>query len=244
MLFSDAKVAEYINSNFEPVWESVRPVPTLRLDFGNGTVVTRTLNGNIATYVCTPKGEVLDVLPGIYTPTVYLQQLDQFRLLAGHVKSAPLIYSAFAAQSYYGLLCAYHQSRAAALKKNEASPQFIELNGLDVGKARIERATKTILVLPGGGPRTLRDAAAKGPAPKFHRKEDLRSWDALVKDTEINENVRRLQVHERLAKIGTVRPNDLTKWLYKEVLNADLDDPYLGLGKVLFESYVFEEGTK
>jgi hypothetical protein len=27
--------------------------------------------------------------------------------------------------------------------------------------------------------------------------------------------------------------------MYKEVLNADLDDPYLGLGRVLFANYPF-----
>ena len=34
-----------------------------------------------------------------------------------------------------------------------------------------------------------------------------------------------------------MHPDKLTKWLYREVLHADLDDPYLGLGKALFENY-------
>jgi hypothetical protein len=31
----------------------------------------------------------------------------------------------------------------------------------------------------------------------------------------------------------------VTKKLYKEVLHADLDDPYLGLGPTLFAGYPF-----
>ena len=40
------------------------------------------------------------------------------------------------------------------------------------------------------------------------------------------------------------QPAALTKWLYKEVLHADLDDPYLGLGPALFASYPFAKEDK
>jgi len=63
----------------------------------------------------------------------------------------------------------------------------------------------------------------------------------LAADTEQNELSRRLQSHEALAKSGMVRPAEVTKWVYKEVLHADLDDPYLGLGNLLFASYPFKD---
>ena len=53
----------------------------MTIDFGNGHTVTRTLHGNVATYVCDADGIVYDVLPGIYTPAEYRRQFDQFRLL-------------------------------------------------------------------------------------------------------------------------------------------------------------------
>ena len=46
---------------------------------------------------------------------------------------------------------------------------------------------------------------------------------------------------------GMVRPEKVLKPIYKDVLHADLDDPYLGLGKELFASYPFakeDEGPK
>ena len=74
MLFSSETVAKAIN-------KSVRPVPIVTIDFGNGHTITRTLHGNIATYLCNANGTVFDILPGIYEPTEYLKQLNQFTLL-------------------------------------------------------------------------------------------------------------------------------------------------------------------
>src|SRR5436190_24116744 len=60
----------------------VRPVPLIRIDFGNGQVTTRTLHGNVASYVCGADGKVVDILPGIYTPAAYTQALEQPRTFA------------------------------------------------------------------------------------------------------------------------------------------------------------------
>ena len=63
--------------------------------------------------------------------------------------------------------------------------------------------------------------------------------DRLVIDTRINEQHRRIQIHQYILQKGLTTPDDMHKWLYREVLHADLDDPYMGLGKVLFENYPF-----
>ena len=83
MLFSNSEVAQFIDATFEPVWESVRPAPLVTIDFGNGHQIVRTLQGNVATYVCDADGMVYDILPGIYTPKPYREQLT---LLAALVK--------------------------------------------------------------------------------------------------------------------------------------------------------------
>ncbi|MFP6614277.1 MAG: hypothetical protein VB835_18350 [Pirellulales bacterium] len=83
-------------------------------------------------------------------------------------------------------------------------------------------------------------------------KNRLARWHILAKDTAINESIRREAIHrymiERSLKFdsdnpGLLMPRNVTKWLYREVLNADIDDPYLGLGKVLFASYPFKDAT-
>jgi hypothetical protein len=63
----------------------------------------------------------------------------------------------------------------------------------------------------------------------------------LALDAQTNELIRRKTIHEHLARAGVVRPEDIKKWLYKEVLHVDLDDPMLGLGGMLNENYPFTE---
>ncbi len=229
MLFSQKNVADFISYYFEPVWETVRPVPIVKIDFGNGKEITRTLHGNIATYVCTAEGQALDVLPGIYTPNVYLERLNQFRLLALYVDQQ--------GKEKRGVVLAdYHRVQGEALKKSEP-PAFLMPEVRDVGKTiAIERNLKIVLA-PGV------KAAGEVPALKEELKldsaDDLANWKVLAEDTKINESVRRRQIHELLAGVGLVKPEALKKRIYKEVLNADLDDPYLGLGEVLFANYPF-----
>jgi hypothetical protein len=232
-LFSQDAVADFINANFEPAWEMVRPVPVVHIDFGNGKVLTRTLHGNILTSVCTADGQLLDALPGIYTEATYVDRLDQFRLLARYVASQPPDQRA-------ARLCDYHQRQAEALKKNETPERFVlKRRVAPLTKARIETPVEVVLQAAPGPPAR---EEAKAPAAA----EDIGRWKELAEDTALNESTRRLQIHQMLAEVGLAAPEKVTRPIYKDVLHADLDDPYLGLGKVLFDSYPFakEDGVR
>ena len=237
MLFSDERIAQFINSAFEPVWESVRPVPTVRIDFGQGKAITRTLHGNIATYVCSADGQVLDILPGIYAPSAYLDRLSQFLLLANYVERADQPVN-------QPLLIAYHHRQAHDLKETGKPARLVAIRRADISKSSIERGVKTI-IMPGQPPQgVISPGAGKVTTlglPGFDGPEQLANWKALAEDTETNETVRRRQIHEWLAASGPVSPNAVKRWLYRVVLHADLDDPYLGLGQVLFANYPFKE---
>jgi hypothetical protein len=235
VLFSNEQVAAFISANFEPVWQTVRPVPLVHIDFGNGIQVTRTLHGNIATSVCTADGLVLDILPGIYEPRTYLDRLQQFRFLENYARQARQ-------QGNLGaVLQAYHQKQAEALRKKQNPDRFV--NVAPISKRMIEGGIKAILV-----PATQKNGPTAGIGPgaagaaqglSFSSPQELAAWKALAQDTEVNETTRRTQIHDLLAKAGLVRPDKILKPLYKDVLHADLDDPYLGLGSVLFAGYPF-----
>ena len=231
-MFSREDVASFINENFEAVWLSVRPVPIVRIDFGNGTVVTRTLHGNIATYVCAADGSVLDILPGIYTPDVYVARLDQLRLLATYVDQNR-------EESRQLRLARYHQIQADALNKNQAGPRFARTAG--ISKAVIEKGAEIALV-PAATVTDERGADRSGPAraaPPPGLSDDADIWKLLVEDTRQSENIRRRQIHELLARGEPVRPEQIVATVYKDVLHSDLADPYLGLGQALFARYPF-----
>ena len=232
MLFSQERVADFINQSFEPVWQSVRPVPIVRIDFGNGNVLTRTLHGNILTSICTSDGFVVDALPGIYTETEYLSQLNVLRTVANNAQASP--------QARRDLLVrAYHRGQAEALK-NKGKPgqgaQPVQPVLPYLSKSVIETPVEFALLptWPLSTPQSQPQVK-----PTFTDAEDVAHWKELEEDTRLNEGTRRRQIHELLTNAGLVRPDKVTRPIYKDVLHADLDDPYLGLGKTLFASYPF-----
>jgi hypothetical protein len=221
-LFSRDDVAKFLNDRFEPAWQSVRPVPIVRVDFGNGTVLTRTLHGNIVTYVCDADGLLLDALPGLYDPATYRDRLARLGLFAGYLQKCP-------ADERARRLRDYHLGRAALLARwLQPGRAAADLKQVPVTKKVIERPVELLLA-----------AAPPEPPGALKNPEDVARWKELADDTRLNEGVRRRQVHEILAAAGPVTPEQVSRRLYKEVLHADLDDPYLGLGRTLFATYPF-----
>jgi hypothetical protein len=110
----------------------------------------------------------------------------------------------------------------------------------DMMKGSVEGGVKAVLAAPGlaKSMQPLMVARALHGKETAPNAEDVGTWKALTEDTIQNETERRLEIHRKLLA-DSVKPGDVSKWLYKEVLHADLDDPYLGLGKVLFADYPF-----
>ena len=243
MLFSNEEVAAAINEKFEPAWESVRPVPRVTIDFGNGKVVRRTLHGNVATYVTSADGRVLDVLPGIYEPATYLNRLREFQQLFTYVHQGR--WGRLGEELLDYRVQDYHATQAAALKEGGKRAEFKMVEGDPRAIVAIEAHLQ--LVLEPHRRIQARGAVARGDFDienaevRVDSVADLPEWKALAEDTAVNETVRRRQIHEYLAKAGPTTPDDMKKWLYREVLHADLEDPYLGLGEILFDSYPFAE---
>lgn len=278
MLFSNDRIARSINETFEPAWQSVRDVPLVRIDFGQGNVLTRTLNGNIATYICTADGQVLDVLPGIYEPQTYQDRLAQLALLHRWLQQRD-------GTSPDEKLARYHRTQGEALARGDAPHVVAGSAGraraatrLDVTKtAVVERPLKLVLKaapagavanhasglprgygvlagvgalgiavanhaggLPGGYPEYAEPPRSPKAASATKSENPSALLESLVNDTKLNETARRGKIHERLADSGPVTPAELTKWLYRDVLDTDLDDPHLGLGETLFATYPFK----
>lgn len=77
MLYVDPQVAQAMQS-YVLHWESVRPVPIVTIDYGNGTVVKRTLTGNSIHYLLSPQGQVIDALPGLMDADTFRRELNTF----------------------------------------------------------------------------------------------------------------------------------------------------------------------
>jgi hypothetical protein len=85
-LYANAEVSAFLRDHFVLHWSSERPVPRVTIDFGDGEHrLVRTTTGNSAHYVLDEDGDVLDVLPGLYVPSVFRDQLVASLALAARV---------------------------------------------------------------------------------------------------------------------------------------------------------------
>ena len=75
VLYSNAEVSAYLREHWVLHWESVRPVPKVTIDYGDGRKIERTLTGNSIHYVLDPQGRPVDALPGLYGPRAFNRAL-------------------------------------------------------------------------------------------------------------------------------------------------------------------------
>jgi hypothetical protein len=66
VLYSNAEMSIMLRERFILHWQSVRPVPRVTIDFGDGRKLERTLTGNSIHYILDAEGRPLDALPGLY----------------------------------------------------------------------------------------------------------------------------------------------------------------------------------
>ncbi|MBI3854533.1 MAG: hypothetical protein HY293_02450 [Planctomycetes bacterium] len=230
MLFSDARVSAFIRANFVAAWEAVRPVPTVEIDFGNGRKIKRTVNGNIATYVCAPDGRVVDVIPGLNLPEAYLESLRY---------ALNLCHATLAAAAFDKTVIDYHTA-------NITTPTVYEWVRNDMAKAMAERLMRMsldkrqeLVDRKGIGTRIISRDVAKEEIESPLKKLTAEELAILTADTEINRKERTPLIHKILSE-KIVRPSEITKRIYKEALHCDLDDPYLGLISSAFNGGAYE----
>jgi hypothetical protein len=235
VLFSNNEVSSFVRDNFVAAWDTVRPVPTVEIDFGNGTKIKRTVNGNIATYVCDPTGRVIDVIPGLNTPEAYLKEL-RYALNLWRASLA----------SFDKTILDYHTENLTTRTvyewvRNDMAKSMSERlmrMSLDKRQEFVDQGGKIGAIRIVAAPRKpdLAKEAAEAPTKKSLTAEELA---ILAADTEINRKERKPIIHRILSE-KIVRPADITKRIYKEALHCDLDDPYLGLISSAFNGGAYE----
>jgi hypothetical protein len=85
-LYANKEVSDYLRDHFVLHWKSVRPVPRITIDMGDGRKIERTITGNSIHYVLDAKGEVLDALPGLYGPRAFVEKLRRAESLFGSLR--------------------------------------------------------------------------------------------------------------------------------------------------------------
>ena len=75
VLYPNEEVSALLHDRFVLHWQSVRPVPTVTIDFGDGRKLERTLTGNSIHYILDSDARPLDALPGLYGPKAFVRGL-------------------------------------------------------------------------------------------------------------------------------------------------------------------------
>lgn len=89
LLYSNSEISRYLRENYVLHWRSVRPVPRVTIDFGDGRKLERTLAGNSIHYILSPDGEVIDALAGLYEPEAFLAYLKRGAEISARLKALP-----------------------------------------------------------------------------------------------------------------------------------------------------------
>ena len=76
ILYTDPDIQKLLRQKFVLHWSSERPAPKITIEFGDGRKLVRTITGNSVHYVIRGDGEVVDALPGLYSPKRFLTTLQ------------------------------------------------------------------------------------------------------------------------------------------------------------------------
>jgi len=242
-LYSNASISQFLRDHFVLHWQSVRPVPRVTIDFGDGRKLQRTLTGNSAHYVLASDGTPLDALPGLYSPQGFQDWLRRMRQL--HQE-----YTAADGAQRPELLAHFHRQRRAEVYRQWASDiarlgiaqtslvqsridSAIELaskvgNDPPVAEAAAKMAaTKTVVESP-----LLRFAHFSGPW--IDRGMDDQLWKAVA-------NLHREEVKLDDSSVAVIRQElPAVAAMRRTVSKARLEDPLLRLVRSFEDSIALD----
>ena len=94
VFYKNREINALLRDRFILHWRSVRPVPRVTIDFGDGSRLERTLTGNSIHYVLDSRGRLVEALPGLYGPREFQDALEE--ALAGAQRAERLDDAQFA----------------------------------------------------------------------------------------------------------------------------------------------------
>jgi hypothetical protein len=248
-LYPNAQVSGYMRDHFILHWQSVRPVPRITVDMGDGRRIERTITGNSIHYILDADGNPIDALPGLYSAKAFIAGLD-------HAFDAEQQAAKLNGVERQDFLKNYHTTRLADITRqwsaDLAAVDQPSVTSLDRGQLDLhtsELAWKKIAALhndpesldvasirliqfkdPPTAAETMRIALSKSivESPLVRMLRNLRQ--SIAEDTVHNEYQLHARIHEWFAA-GTapVKLDALNSKIYAELFLTPNSDAWLGL---------------
>lgn len=220
-----------MGQRFECAWESMRPVPHIRIDLGDGEVLERTFGGNVITWFTLADGRAFDVQPGVLDADAYRAALE--RALANHDK---LQRSEADGLTGVAVALVLHEAREwpdAVARLLAAAAREAAETGAEaalIGPESLSRLTRPL------SPSTVTVPGLAVAPSKFLVERPV--LGALTESPLEQDSVRatgllRPQALGLLALFPLAKPYELAPHVFRLVLGIDLEDRYLGLAPQL-----------
>jgi hypothetical protein len=249
-LYPNADVNQILRKDFILHWQSVRPVPKVTIDFGDGRTLERTLTGNSIHYVLDAKGRPVDGIPGLHGAKAFAGLITRAGALAK--KTAPLDGTARknALREFHGSRLATIAAewerdlaklgvapakskgdRLAVLEKASAD-RWDDIAARHAGDAELDdasrRASRKLL------PPSAWDAGRLAMTKRVVEDPMLKQFDVLQRSLALDGVVNELTLHPKLHRwfeegSAELDVSKLNERVYDEIFLMPLNDPWLGL---------------
>jgi hypothetical protein len=244
-LYSNAQVSQLLRDKFILHWESVRAVPVITIDFGNGRKLVQTIAGNSIHYVLDADGRVVDALPGLYNARTFISELQgAAEAVAQEGEGAsPVAYQEATMQR---LLSAWRTDLAAVSpegpdpsKANETTLQSLTddnrwrlIAARHLGETGFDPQSTQLIESKFPTAMQAAPVAVSKTAVEMPALKELRNLqDSVTLDTVRDNYMLRPQI---LAFVEGAQAHGFTldqinNWVYAQVFLTPANDPWLGL---------------
>ncbi|MFL6244935.1 MAG: hypothetical protein ACJ74H_02840 [Thermoanaerobaculia bacterium] len=245
LLYSDDSISKLLREHFVLYWHSVREVPRVTIELGDGRVIRQTIAGNSAHYLLDANGAPLDVLPGLYSPAAFRDQLERWvtlhrtltpeTLLAYHSERLRLT-SARATElgldvtMYPGQQPAWNAQRQAQTK---AVTEVRVLRQVKPGERAVARQMEQLFVIGEQGKRDVQ--FSESTLQLMSSKQELTEQvldnlrRTVAADTVFNEYELHRRAHQWFLNEELGDLVSLNERVYDELFQTPSSDPWLGL---------------
>ncbi len=242
-LYPNAQVSALLRDRFILHWESVRPVPVVTMDFGDGRKLVRTITGNSIHYVLTPQGEIIDALPGLYAADTFAKELTT---VADIWKKGEASLDGAQAATQKRLLMAWASDLAATkgpsveilaaksevLEKETDDARWRVMANLHAKEAALDNAS--LKVVAGKYPSaataarvTISKMVVEDPLLKALRNlQTTIGVDTLRNNYLLRTKILAFLLSDKAKNLTLAQVNN---WVYSDVFLTPMNDPWLGL---------------
>jgi hypothetical protein len=248
LLYSDDAISSLLREKFVLHWHSVREVPRVTIELGNGRVIHQTITGNSVHYLLDADGAPLDALPGLYSPAAFRGHLETWVWLTDNLLRREDRIEAL--QNYHQVQFVESSTRAAELGIDSSIYDGQQPVWVAQFRSQSKAATEVPLLRQLKGTRAAQAApviAAIGEREKnaiefsastlklMESKQQLTAElldnlrRTVASDTASNEYDLHRRVHEWFANGEVSDLYSLNERVYDELFLTPSSDPWLGL---------------